>query len=212
MPSRTRYAQTYAIAPRPVNPDQLLGNRVAAGWKYLVLNYGDGFGDYHAIQEPALHAKEQLVPLSIDKTTAIYCIYPCPPQGTITDNLRFDNGITLTGHLLRQDQNHLLLFLYWKTDKALDRSYKVSLRLLDQAGTIVYQSDNIPQLWTYPTQAWLPDRTIPNFYNLDLTSKLAQPGTYRLALVLYDEQTVKPAFPRVNQANHLESKSFSTEA
>ena len=43
----------------------------------------------------------------------------------------------------------------------------------------------------------------PNFYNLDLTSKLAQPGTYRLALVLYDEQTVKPALPQSQSGKPL---------
>jgi hypothetical protein len=191
LPARTRYAQTYAVAAAPQTLAELLKNPAASEWRFLVMDYKNGFGDYHAIRQAALNAKSQLAPIYINKTQIIFCVAPCALGNTVRDDITFDNGMRLLGHRAQEGDGQLTLYLYWQVGRTPDRSYKVSARVLDGSGAIFLQVDNVPQLWTYPTNVWTAHETIVDFYDLRTDSRL--PSDYQLALVVYDDQSLKPA-------------------
>jgi hypothetical protein len=190
LPARTRYAQTYAVAPSPQTLDELLNNPAAVPWHFLVLDYQSGFGDYHAIRQPALNAKLQLAPLLIHQAQVIFCLSPCGFKESVRDDIVFENGMILLGHRAYEHDDQVSLYLYWQADRTPDRSYKVSVRILAANGDILSQADNVPQLWTYATTQWKPQQTIVDFY--DLRGDGVLPQDHRLALVVYDEQSLKP--------------------
>lgn len=56
--------------------------------------------------------------------------------------------------------------------------------------SVKFQSDNQPQVWTYPTISWKPHETALDFYNFE--PDLHSSEQYRLAIVVYDEQSLAP--------------------
>ena len=77
MAARTRYAQVYSVLSQPQSVTELLSQPAAANWRYLVLNYDAGFGDYAVFQMPDVPGRDRIVPLHADGGTLIYCIQPC---------------------------------------------------------------------------------------------------------------------------------------
>lgn len=189
-PARTRYEQLYLFLPKPASVDELLSLPQATNWRYLVLNYRSGYGDYSAIHDGAIQDKSRLVPLSTDESATIFCILPCAEDEMLADDIVFENGMELTGHRLRGTGGHFALYLRWRSQRPLDRSYRISVRLIDRAGTVKFQSDNQPQVWTYPTDRWKPHETVLDFYNFE--PDLPSTEQYRLAIVVYDEQSLAP--------------------
>ena len=147
-----------------------------------MLNYGSGFGDYSAIREASAEQQQRLAPLSLEDEAAVYCVQPCADMAP--DALTFDNGMELVGHSLLRSADGASVFLRWQTGAPLPDSYKVSVRLMDAIGNVVAQVDNVPQLWSRPTNTWKPGEVIEDFYRLESKGEIAQG-----AVVVYDAQS-----------------------
>jgi hypothetical protein len=189
LPGRTRYDQSYSAVAWPHSAAELLSHPIAANWRYLVLDFDRGFGDYSVFRPADPEVMARTVPLRLDESSAIYCIEPCFGE-VVPDRVAFDNGMRLQGHSLQKSDRGLALILYWETDKMIDETYKVSVRLLDGAGKLVSQVDNVPQLWTRPTTTWEPGEVVSDFYYLPSDSR--PPSDYRIALLVYQDPSQLP--------------------
>ena len=78
--------------------------------------------------------------------------------------------------------------LYWQALATISQNYTVFTHLVDAAGNLKAQQDNVPQQGHYPTLWWDPGETIIDSYNLPLPPDLA-PGQYTLRVGLYEPQT-----------------------
>jgi len=83
----------------------------------------------------------------------------------------------------------LYLSLYWQADEPLATSYKVFTHLLDPTGWTRGQQDNSPVRGTYLTTEWQPGEVIVDRYEIEVSPD-APPGSYRLAVGMYDEVTL----------------------
>jgi 4-amino-4-deoxy-L-arabinose transferase-like glycosyltransferase len=115
---------------------------------------------------------------------------PGPPLARLSQTvqlldyrLTYQEGPVRPGDLLH-------LSLYWQTDEPLAVSYKVFAHLLDPTGWIRGQQDNPPVEGTYPTTEWQPGEVIVDRYEIPVASD-APPGRYRLAVGMYDSQTLE---------------------
>jgi hypothetical protein len=73
--------------------------------------------------------------------------------------------------------------LWWKARSAPAADYKVSVRLLDDAGQTLAQTDDVPVHNTYPTSAWQAGETVLDGYDLPLPRGASAPR--RLLVILY---------------------------
>jgi hypothetical protein len=202
-PERTRFMQAWFIVTNPPDLADLLdASRASSRWRYpayldppaqppvwhyLVMNYAAGFGGYHLLREAALHDKTLLVPLAVSDTATVFCIQPCNVAGTQATDLRFANGMQLTGYRVFAERG---VYLYWRIGARLERSYKISVRAVTPDGQTAVQVDGVPQAWTYPTTEWSPGVVIPDFYDLGGASPCR--GACHLTLVVYAEDTGEP--------------------
>lgn len=81
------------------------------------------------------------------------------------------------------------LELVWRAAATPERSYKVSLQLVDEAGRIAAQHDAVPAGWARPTTGWLPGEVVLDRHELLLPDDLA-PGPHRLLVVVYDPDSL----------------------
>jgi len=79
--------------------------------------------------------------------------------------------------------------LFWEAERLLTRDYKVSLRLLDDAGETRAQDDKMPLYGFLPTTAWPPGEQIMDRRWLDVPPELPSAEDYRIEVVVYDEAT-----------------------
>ena len=112
------------------------------------------------------------------------------PDAQVTLDETWREGIQLIGYDLTASSQALDLRLYWTTSQPLDDSYKVFVHLVDSAGEIRLQQDQIPASWQRPTTTWLPQEIISDRYTFSLDEELA-PGKYILRVGLYDELTLE---------------------
>ena len=77
------------------------------------------------------------------------------------------------------------LTVVWRVDGPVPGDYKISARLLNEAGQTVTSVDNVPVHFAYPTSAWRVGEYISDVYDLPPPPDLA-PGQYRPLLILYD--------------------------
>lgn len=98
----------------------------------------------------------------------------------------------------------LHLVLYWQAVAPVTASYTVFVHLLDSAGQLVVQQDNLPITGLAPTNTWQPGTVIRDPYRLVLPSTIA-PGNYQLHIGLYTADERVPLSMRDGmQADHLE--------
>ncbi len=76
------------------------------------------------------------------------------------------------------------LVIYWQAKAPVQASYTVFVHLLDAAGQLVAQQDNLPVMGLAPTETWQPGQLIRDPYQLTLPPNLS-PGTYQLQVGLY---------------------------
>jgi hypothetical protein len=92
-------------------------------------------------------------------------------------------GYDLVGEPVRSgDIAHLRL--YWQAITRPEQAYKVSLRLLDDAGQVWAQADQEPLHGAYPTTRWQAGDLVADDFDLPLAPG-TPPGEYRLAMVVY---------------------------
>jgi uncharacterized membrane protein len=80
------------------------------------------------------------------------------------------------------------LTLHWQALTSPDRAYTVFVHLLDEAGTVKGYGDGEPGAGAYPTTGWLPGEYLTDRHTVTVAPD-APPGTYRLAIGLYDPAT-----------------------
>jgi hypothetical protein len=94
------------------------------------------------------------------------------------------------------------LTLYWRAQQQMETSYKVFVHLYDAEGEIVAQQDRVPGLGARPTTDWQEGEVLADRYSLRVPPDLA-PGSYRLAVGLYDPQTGERLTVRGPQGEQL---------
>lgn len=75
--------------------------------------------------------------------------------------------------------------LWWEVRAAPAADYKVSVRLLNGAGQLLAQTDDVPVHNTYPTSAWQGGETVLDGYDLLLPREAASAPS-RLLVILYE--------------------------
>ncbi len=78
------------------------------------------------------------------------------------------------------------LVLYWQTATAVTERYTVFTQLLNEAGQLVAQQDNLPVGGLAPTDLWQAETLIRDPFRLALPPDLL-PGDYRLIVGMYNE-------------------------
>jgi hypothetical protein len=106
---------------------------------------------------------------------------------------QFGQQVKLLGYDLKSptkstDRQEVALTLYWQVMAAPQGDYTVFVHLARPADDkIVAQYDAMPFGGRYPTSWWAAGEVISETVTLDLAG--VQPGTYRLAVGLYDART-----------------------
>ena len=101
----------------------------------------------------------------------------------------FGEAIDLVGYALERRAARpgevLTIDLYWRARQAIEADYKVSLQLRDASGQMAGQRDERPVDGARDSYSWQPGERITDRHPLRIDDG-AQPGGYRLYLVLYD--------------------------
>ncbi len=120
-----------------------------------------------------------------------------------------DGGpIELTGLALDSAKvgGELHLVLYWQTAAPVAESYTVFVHLLDAAGQLVAQQDNLPVTGLAPTDTWQPEALIRDPYRL-IIPETVLPGAYQVQVGLYTEDGRVPIITAgVTQTDFLSHK------
>jgi len=85
----------------------------------------------------------------------------------------------------------LAVVLYWESVSPVTKSYTVFTHLVDAAGQIVAQQDNVPVTGLAPTNTWQTGVLIRDPYRLPLPPTLV-PGDYQLLVGLYSGESRQP--------------------
>ncbi len=135
---------------------------------------GEGFGEF-------------VLPLGVE-IVGRERSYDIPPMQTRL-NISFGGQMRLLGYDLEHEEGKLRLALHWQSLQQMEGDYKVFVHLFDPATeVIVAQDDAMPRQNQYPTSWWAEGEVVSDEITLSL--KDVPPGHYRLALGVYDPQTV----------------------
>lgn len=116
---------------------------------------------------------------------------PQTERPDVTEDYRANLGekIRLLGYDLPDTQlqagGTVSLTLYWECLDSMGTDYTVFVHLLGPDGEIYGQRDTFPLEGRLPTTFWVPQETLSDPYNIDVT-KDAPSGTYSLAIGMYD--------------------------
>jgi hypothetical protein len=118
--------------------------------------------------------------------------FSVPPMQHRSD-VEFGKQIRLLGYDLKSQisniKSQVALTLYWQATSQPKGDYKVFVHLFDPVDErIATQHDAMPLEGRYPTSWWATGEVVSETVMLDL--KDVKPGTYRLAVGLYDARTV----------------------
>jgi hypothetical protein len=118
-----------------------------------------------------------------------------PPAPTHPVDVPFAEGaLVLTGYdlstLSQAGGPAVEIALYWLPQTQLERSYKLSLRIEDSAGSTLKQEDRFPLHQVAPTWSWLPGEIIRDVHTVSVPSA-AGTEPLRLLIVVYDSETVE---------------------
>ena len=148
-------------------------------------------GRYHLVLAPsdALTGEElgEFV-MGIIEVTAPERQFTVPEMETEL-GVTFGGEVLLLGYDLAREGEELRLELYWQALRQMAMDYKVFVHLFDPSTeTIVAQHDAMPREGHYPTSRWAKGEVVSDSITLDLAE--VPPGHYRLAVGIYDPQTV----------------------
>ena len=121
--------------------------------------------------------------------------------------VRYDDGITLRGFALGQGEEQLPLqqivevgqdrllwgYLQWQIGPELDDDYVMSLRLYNDSGEKVYQTDNVIYnlASNAATSSWTENEVADSQFYLDFPTDLPS-GSFEMRLVVYNFETQEP--------------------
>ena len=112
----------------------------------------------------------------------------------------FGGEVLLLGYNLAREGEELCLELHWQALRQMTMDYKVFVHLFDPATeTIATQHDAMPREGRYPTSRWVEGEVVSDSITLDLAE--VPPGRYRLAVGLYDPETLD-RLPAVDAAGN----------
>jgi hypothetical protein len=104
-------------------------------------------------------------------------------------DVSFGGQMRLLGYDLAREKGELRLRLHWQALRQIEGDYKVFVHLFDPATEeIVAQDDAMPRQNQYPTSWWAEGEVVSD--EIAISLKDVPPGRYRLALGVYDPQTV----------------------
>lgn len=66
----------------------------------------------------------------------------------------------------------------------------VFIHILDSAGNLVAQTDEMPNRGRHPTTAWLPEEIVTDHHHIAIPPA-TKPGIYHIIAGLYDAQTMQ---------------------
>ncbi|MEM7330877.1 MAG: glycosyltransferase family 39 protein [Chloroflexota bacterium] len=120
------------------------------------------------------------------QTVAHFTVEPFPlntemPAFETAVSAQFSNFITLAGYDLEQTAGQLGLTFYWQTNSQPNNNYLIFIHLVNEAGEIVQQVDQVPVGGLRPTGTWRPNEVLVDAYTMPLPSEL-ESGTYQLRL------------------------------
>jgi hypothetical protein len=135
---------------------------------------GEGFGEF-------------ILPLGVE-IVGRERSYAIPPMQAKLD-VSFGGQMRLLGYDLRREEGELRLGLHWQALRQMEGDYKVFVHLFDPTTeVIVAQDDAMPRQNQYPTSWWAEGEVVSD--EIVISSKDSPPGRYRLALGVYDPQTM----------------------
>ncbi|MGA9351424.1 MAG: hypothetical protein WBW48_21810 [Anaerolineae bacterium] len=135
---------------------------------------GEGFGEFVAPLAIVIEGRERS-----------YAI----PAMQIKLDVSFGGQMRLLGYDLKREEGELRLGLHWQALQQMEGDYKVFVHLFDPATeVIVAQDDAMPRQNQYPTSWWAEGEVVSDEVAISL--KDLPPGRYRLALGVYDPQTM----------------------
>ncbi len=130
-----------------------------------------------AAQRYSLDAAGPLIRVSPKATPA-----PAPEGGrSMGAGVLLLHGEVQTGHPTARAAR---VRLTWTAAQPIAEELKVSARLVNGAGEVVFAEDTVPVHFTYPTTAWVPGETVEDVVDLHL--RLDDPAcSYEALIILY---------------------------
>jgi len=105
-----------------------------------------------------------------------------PIASAATDGGPIHLLVTQTGQARPGEALHFVV--YWQAETPVTTSYTVFVQLLDEAGQLMAQQDNLPVIGLAPTDTWQSGVVVRDPYRLAIPPEAA-PGVYRLIVGLY---------------------------
>jgi hypothetical protein len=100
----------------------------------------------------------------------------------------FGEQIGLLDYQADQFNNHLILTLWWYSERSVDRDVTVFVHVYDQGGQLVTQGDGYPLVGLFPPSQWHPGDLVRDVRHLVLPVDM-QGGIYTVAVGWYDTAT-----------------------
>jgi len=195
-PARLRFVQAYWATPEFASVADLVQAMRSQGWRFFIYHRDSGAQIYPGLQKELSPDKcpPGLVPIYFHENGKFaICRLNESSDGYASVGARLEGGIVLEGyeaHLTKDfpagSGQRLGVYLHWRTESKINDSLKVFVHLLDAQGQPVAQNDDVPVLWTYPTNEWKPGEVIIDFHELAISVQ-APPGEYTLQAGLYDD-------------------------
>jgi hypothetical protein len=201
VPTRTRYDQSYWVAPNMDSLEELHALAEKKGYHFVLYDAQTGLAAHPGLED-LLNPNRRpsgLTPLLIpeDREYALYRLESDPPKPAHPLDVQLDDDIALRGYDLyvTRDAPEMVVprvgvFLYWQATQPISCSYKVFVHVLNADGRLIAQDDSLPVLWTYPTDAWQGGEDVLDFHSIVLPAD-AIPGTYTVQAGMYEEQTMQ---------------------
>ena len=76
------------------------------------------------------------------------------------------------------------IVLYWQAAASTPTSYTVFVHLVDDAGTMRAQRDQIPGAGAFPTTSWVKGEYLVDVYDIPIS-----PGDFKIRIGMYDAST-----------------------
>jgi hypothetical protein len=106
----------------------------------------------------------------------------------------FDQQMELVAYRLANNSakpgNYFRVLLYWQGRADVSGDYTVFVHLTDEEGQVLAQGDSAPAGGIYPTWAWIPGEVVEDEHLVPLEIDVP-PGTYHLAIGLYEVDTLR---------------------